>query len=389
MIIKKLRNIRKDLTETRNNTRAAKKTLEDISNTLSVISKKMVSKKRHKDIVVKEFMRRDVWPRMEAETKRLAGDRPVWVIKCPAREDRLNVGTPFKGDYAYCMTLKKYLEKEGIYAIVQTYEDWYCDVGADVELVMGNLRDYHPDRRVPGRINVMWLVCHPENVPDEVADRYDLILVDSGPLAEQMKGRSKAKIEPFIVKADTDFFYRDDSPVVYGRVFVGGTRGFNRNCVKWCRDNKIELDVWGLGWEKYYQNDPYIHLHGVLTYDETADIYRKSKIILNDHHHEMRRTGMINNRCPEVLLCGKPALCDWSQGVEDEFGDLFTYYHDETDFVEALHRAEENYDRMCAEIDKRYDEIVEKYGLASTVRDLIEAIERVRESGDVPADSPC
>lgn len=378
MLIRKLYNLRKDLTEVRNNTRDAINAFEEIKGKLARISRKTVTRSFHKEVVLDEFRRRDIWQRAEAETKRLAGGRPVWVIKCPDTESRLKMDIAFRSDYAYCMTLKKALEKEGIYAVVQLYDDWYCDVGADVELLMGGKRDYHPDRRVRGRKNVMWIVCHPENVTKEIADRYDLILVDSIPLAESMKGSSMAEIEPFVVPADTDLFYRDDSPVEYERVFVGHSRGDTRNCVKWCSDNKIELDVWGVGWEKFYENDPYIHLHGVIPYDETAEIYRKSKIIINDHHPEMRRTGMINDRCVEVLLCGKTMLCDWSQGVEDEFGDLFTYYHDETDFIEALRKAEDNYERLCRRIDERYEELVEKYGFSTEIRRLIKTVESVQ-----------
>lgn len=203
-----------------------------------------------------------------------------------------------------------------------------------------------------------------------------MVFVDSGPLAEKMSGNTLAKVEPLIVPADTDIFYRDDRPVEYERVFVGHTRGINRDCVRWCSENKIELDVWGSGWEKFYKDDPYIHLHGPVNYDETADIYRRSKIILNDHYSEMREVGMVNNRCPEVLLCGKPLVCDWSQGVENEFGDLFTYYHGEEDFVDAIRRAEERYDRVCEEIDRRYDELVEEYSFASGIKKMIKIVEQ-------------
>lgn len=375
MIIKKLHNARKDLTETRNNTREVKKALEDVRTLAAGKPKTKLSSKAQREAIIKEFIRRDSWQRVAAETKRLAAGRPVWAIKCSVDEYWFNISTRFKADYGYCTTLKKYLEREGIYAPIQIYEDWYCDAGADVELQMGCLREYHPDRRVSGRLNVLWLVSHPENVTDEVADRYDLILVDSFPLAEEMKSRTIAKVEPLIVPADTDIFYRDESPVIYDRVFVGNTRGSNRDCVKWCSENKIELDVWGDGWKKYYKDDPYIHLHGLIPYDETADIYRKSKIIINDHHDDMLKTGMINNRCPEVLLCGKPMLCDWSQGIEDEFGDLFTYYHDEADFIEALSKAEENYERQCEAVNERYDELVEKYSFDSVIKRLVEIIE--------------
>lgn len=380
MIIKKLHNVRKDMTETRNNIRAVKATLERIEEIYTKIPSDKTTRRVVKEVVAAEFRRRDIWERSRAETKRLAGGRPIWVIKCPSKEVWLNKEIPFRADYAYCLTLKKYLEREGIYVVLQMYEDWYCDVGAEVEILMGNFRDYHPDQRASGRLNVMWLVSHPENVPYEVADRYDLILVDSKPLADSMRDRTLATIRPFIVTADTDYFYKEDSPVVYDRVFVGHSRGINRDCVRWCSENKIDLDVWGGGWEKYYKNDPYIHLHGLIAYDETADIYRKSKIIINDHHFEMKKTGMINNRCLEVLLCGKTMLCDWSQGIEDEFGDLFSYYHDEEDFIEALAKAEKNYERQCDEVNKRYEELVEKYSFATGIKRLIEIVESERNN---------
>lgn len=379
MIIKKLYNARRDLTETRNNTRSLNSSLENIIDRPEKLTGVKAVQKACRNAVNDEFRRRDIWEKEKAETKRLAAGRPIWVIKCPTQEMWLKRDIPFKNDYGYCLTLKKYLESEGLCAVIQTYEDWYCDAGADVELLMGSLHDYHPDRRVSGRINVMWLVCHPERAPEEVLDRYDLVLADSGLLADSVKGRTMARVEPFIVTADTDLFYRDRSPVIYDRVFIGNTRGINRDCVKWCSENKIELDVWGGGWEKYYKDDPYIHLHGYVSYEDTADIYRRARIIINDHHPEMRKTGMINNRCCEVLLCGRTMLCDWSQGVEDEFGDLMTYYHDETDFIEALKRAESDHERLCSEIDRRYEELVDKYSHASGIRRLISVVDSARE----------
>lgn len=382
MIIRKLYNFRKDLTETRNNTRAAIRTLTKVSSMIGKMSGKMSGKtdydKAVRKAVTSEFRRRDIWDRAASETRHLAKGRPVWVIKCPDGEERLKSDIPFRADYAYCSTLKKYLEREGIYVVLQMYDDWYCDVGADVEIHIGCRREYHPDRRVPGRVNVMWLVSHPENVPDEVADRYDLILVDSVPLANEMKHRTTAEVEPFLVAVDTDYFYRDDSPEEYERVFVGNTRGYNRNCVKWCSENKIELDVWGKGWEKNYTDNPYIHLHGCISYDQTADIYRRAKVIINEHHPTMKQTGMINNRCPEVLLCGKTMLCDWSQGVYDEFGELFTYYHDENDFIEALGKAEESYEILRREVEDRNKELLEKYSFDTGIKRMVDLISRLQ-----------
>ena len=59
--------------------------------------------------------------------------RPIWVIKCPAPEGKDKV---LWGDYPYALALKKYLERLNCFVIIDTREDWGCEEGADVVLVL-------------------------------------------------------------------------------------------------------------------------------------------------------------------------------------------------------------------------------------------------------------
>lgn len=385
MIGKKLHNLRKDVTETRNNSRVTiqefdviKDDLEAANNNLKIANNNLTKNNERisvvKKAVVKEFMRRDGWERAAAEAERLADGKPVWVIKCPETEAILRTKNPMRGDYAYCSVLKRYLESQGIYVVLQMYEDWYCDVGAEVEIVIASRREYHPDRRVKGRTNVMWLVSQPEKASLEMMDLYDLVLIDSKPMAEELNGKTRAVVKPFLVPAPEDIFYMDDSPYCYERVFVGNSRKDQRDCVRWCSNNGIELDVWGKGWDEYYKNDPYIHPHGYITFNETAEIYRKARVIVNDHQDEMISTGMINDRCTEALLCGKPLVCDRSQALMDEFGDYFIYYTGEEEFVEAMNEMDRRYDEICEKIKKDYDVLLEKYSFGKTIGQMTDMI---------------
>ena len=67
MLFKKLYNVRKDLTETRNITRSVKSTLEETGDKIDSMSKRMVTRRAHKEVILKEFRRRDIWERAAAE----------------------------------------------------------------------------------------------------------------------------------------------------------------------------------------------------------------------------------------------------------------------------------------------------------------------------------
>ena len=74
------------------------------------------------------FIRRDYWKVKPEEIKRMAGDRKIWIIKCPAPDSNAKAGW---GDFYFANSLAKNLEKLGIYPVVDLYEDWSCELMAD------------------------------------------------------------------------------------------------------------------------------------------------------------------------------------------------------------------------------------------------------------------
>ena len=77
-----------------------------------------------KEYVSQELHRRDDWGKRAAQVQREAKERQIWVIKCPAPEEKKIRW----GDYAYAVALKRYLDRMGMYTIIDLHEDWDCEV---------------------------------------------------------------------------------------------------------------------------------------------------------------------------------------------------------------------------------------------------------------------
>ena len=129
-----------------------------------------------KAFIEQEFRRRDDWPVRNAQLHTEAAGRPLWVIKCPAPEGPVKVRW---GDYAYAVTLKRYLDRLGVYTVVDTREDWGCEEDADVVLVLRGCHFYRPDRRNARCLYIMWNISHPEMITPEEYELYDVVCVSS------------------------------------------------------------------------------------------------------------------------------------------------------------------------------------------------------------------
>lgn len=342
--------------------------LEELQNQLEDAEKQIQKQSRRigdlEKTIQKEFQRRDQWEKRAAEIRYRAQGKQIWSIKCPAPDSRLRFHGGKYGDYAYCLTIRRQLEQMGYYAYVDCYEDWDCPVEADVVLVIRGVHEYRPDRRNTRTRYVLWMVSHPELITEEELERYDLVLADSKSYAEALQQKVSVPVKPFYVLTDTEMFFpreeKNSSPK-YNRVFIGNTRGVLRNCVRWCNDNGIDVDVWGAEWEKFYPDSMYVHLHGQVEYDQISEIYRNSRFVINDHYPEMIDTEMMNNRFPEVLLSGIPMICDWTESFERNYGDMVLFYRNEEEFVQCMKEMEERYDELLDNVRKNQDKLKEEF----------------------------
>lgn len=358
-----LSNIRLD--QLRNSVRSLKsieeqqsKEIERLRNDLKTNAKEI---NRLSEELKVEFRRRDVWERKKAEVQRLAKGKEILVIKCPALERRGAKSV----DYAYCDVLKRYFEEAGYYVLIDCYEDWNCSINADVVVLIHGYRYFHPDRRDENTKFVMWINCFPDKITAEELALYDLVVTTSETHQKMLQQITDIPVEFVPMLTDTDSFYPSDTPTQpkYNCVFIGNIiqRKYPRDCIRWCNDNGIEVDVWGEGWDKFYANSMFVHLHGRIDYKDLPELYRNARFSLNDHFADMLESEMMNNRFPEVLLSGIPMVCDWAESFERNYGDMVLFYRNEEEFVHCMKEMEERYDELRANVMKNQDKLKEEF----------------------------
>lgn len=328
-----------------------------------------------KNYVDQELRRRDDWGKHIAQNRRMAGDRQIWVIKCPAPDEK----KVRWGDYAYAVALKRYLDRLGMYTIIQMHEDWDCPEDADVVLVLRGREFYRPDRRNPKCLYIMWNISHPEMVTTEEYELYDVICVGSLRYAKELKEKLSIPVIPFLQCTDTELFYPDKEMEQYrgqDYIFIGNSRGVARPCVLWAVKDKLPLKIWGSGWKAMLGPDKKLVRDVFIENSEIPALYRTARVTLNDHWKDMLDYQFVNNRIFDALACGLPVISDCCDELREIFPDAVLYYSNKEEFENCVKMIETDYDAIKAKVDAQWPMIQEKYSFEARAKELVEIAEK-------------
>ena len=319
-----------------------------------------------------EFQRRDDWKKRPAENRKLAKDRPIWVIKCPAPDSEKKVRW---GDYAYAVALKRYLDRMGKYTVIDFYEDWNCEEDADVVLVLRGREFYRPDRRNEKCLYIMWNISHPEMVTEEEYQLYDVICVGSLHYAKELQKKITVPVVPLLQCTDTELFYPDQEAEKHrGKdyLFIGNSRNVARPCVLWAAKDKLPLKIWGAGWKAMLGPDKTMVQDVFIENSDIPALYRSARVTLNDHWKDMLDYQFVNNRIFDALACGLPVISDCCDELREIFPDAVLYYSNQEEFQKCVAQLENDYDAIKARVDAQWPMIKEKYSFEARARELVE-----------------
>lgn len=330
-----------------------------------------------KKYVDQELTRRDEWPKQQAEHRRAADGRMFWAIKCPAPGDERKVKW---GDYPYARSLQKYLERLGYYVVIDFREDWNCEEQADVVLVLRGKHFYIPDRRNKKCFYIMWNISHPEQVTKEEYQLYDVVCVASETYAKRLQGEITVPVVPLLQCTDTEEFFPADSQSgeKHEYIFVGNTRGQVRQGVVWAAQEGLPVTIYGSGWGKVLPDAKKLVRGDSIEDSRLPELYRSSRVALNDHWEDMKANGFVNNRVFDALACGLPVISDGSRELQNIFPEAVLYYGNREEFKQCVKRIESEYDTIRENVKSQWEFIQTKYSFEARAKELAEIVTKYK-----------
>lgn len=235
-----------------------------------------------------------------------------WAIKisAPAGNDRF-----FWGDLYYAQSLASALRRRGQRVAID-FHDFHVRQTSYLDDVVLDLRGLDNVKPQIGRVNIMWVISHPEKVTPEIIKEFDIVFAAGKRWANSMSQKSGKLVQYLPQCTDQKLFHPTPVNNEYKDriVFVGNSRGVRRPIVMDAIKAGLDISVYGNGWEGLI-DDKYIKGRFIPN-DRLAEVYSSARVILNDHWKDMRNLGFISNRIFDAGATGAYIVTDAVEDLE-------------------------------------------------------------------------
>ncbi|TFL17139.1 CgeB family protein [Jannaschia formosa] len=326
-----------------------------------------------------------------------AGAPPrTWYRPAEAPALRIKISTPnlreapLWGDSHFAASLAAAFERLGRPVGVDCMDGWYGRTAREDAVLV--IRGRQPVTLDPGKINLMWLISHPDRVTEAEYAEYDRVFVASDIYAAHLRKRGLSHVEVLHQATDATMFGAVRPPETRrpAPVFVGNSRREYRTMVKWCIERGVPLDLYGGGWEGVLPKG-YVRAPSVSNRDLPA-LYASHLLLLNDHWDSMRDNGFLSNRLFDGSATGTPILTDPVAGLEAVFGDTIATASEPDAFAETIRACLDDPEPFLARAARAREIVLGAHTFDHRAATLAEAVDRVaagwglgRRSGLNPA----
>jgi glycosyltransferase involved in cell wall biosynthesis len=306
-----------------------------------------------------------------------AAGRPAlrWAVRTAAPSTRRG---RLWGDWRFAQSLAAALRRLGQDVVVDPWEaldrpSGYLD---DVTLLIRGLYRVRPDE---DRINLLWIISHPDDVGVDELREYDGVFAASTPWAERVSADLGVAVAPLLQCTDPAVFYPGVATPDTGApvLFIGNSRKVFRPVVRYPVEAGIDVHVYGSGWAPFIPEE--LVRARSLSNDEVARHYRSASVVLNDHWDDMRRGGFLSNRLFDVAAVGGRLISDQVAGAEELFGGLVRTWRRPDELITLLRAPVDDIfppEARRAEIAAR---IAAEHSFDARARVLLDAAIRLRE----------
>ncbi len=239
------------------------------------------------------------------------------------------------GDMHFARSMAEALERLGQRVTIDTRDLRHRDTRdlEDVVLVLRGLDLVVPR---PGRVNLAWVISHPDLVRRAELASYDRVYAASSTWAAATSAATGVDVVPLLQCTDPRLFNPDRAEPDSGPavLFVGNSRDVYRKSVRSALAVGADIEVHGTDWERFLA--PNLIASKLVANEDLGALYASAGVVLNDHWDDMRRDGFLANRLFDVVACAARLVTDEIDGLAEVFGDVVRTFHDEQEMGPLL-----------------------------------------------------
>src|SRR5262245_7527 len=267
--------------------------------------------------------------------------RPVlrWMAEPPVLRWAIKTSIPADargrswGDLFFAQVLADALRQRGPVVAIDAREAVDRESAAydDVVLVLRGLETVVPH---PGKINLLWVISHPELVSAAELAAFDHVFAASTSWAEKVAAGGQDRVTALLQATDPQRFRPEVAIPDTGHrlLFVGNSRReVYRPSVRHLIEAGADVAIYGRGWEQFV--DPRYVKGQQIPNDQLAAAYRSAGVVLNDHWDDMRESGFMSNRLFDAVAAGARVISDDIAGSEETFGAAVRTYRSPEELI--------------------------------------------------------
>lgn len=242
----------------------------------------------------------------------------------------------------------------------------------------------HLEDPVPGLPNILWMISPPTLAPTGQLRRYQAIFCGGLALTKRLESFG-LNVHYLPQATDTAHFHPNRCPsgtVEVPLVFVGGyAQRVDRRLVLDAVKEGLEPQIWGPGWkgvipERLWQGER-------LGYTEIAQLYARSRIILNSHMSNMAAHGFMSNRSYDALASGAKVISDLVVGFADPELPEIWQVRSRTELGHAVEVSLASPPASRAERIAQHDRLVQDYSFDARAKVVVREARMLLGNGQV------
>lgn len=173
-------------------------------------------------------------------------------------------------------------------------------------------------------------------------DKFTHIFASSRTACNFMKDILKRDIELFPIATNEKRFNNENttadsnSPYYSDYVFTGSYWGAPREIIDFIEPDSLPYNfkIFGANWDKIPKFSA--NFKGFVNYNEMPDIYRNTRIVIDDANHVTKPYGAVNSRVFDALAAGRLVVTNGVIGANETFEGLLPYFETKEEFNQLI-----------------------------------------------------